>query len=327
VKICVFGAGAVGGHLAVRLARGGAEVSVVARGANLAAIRARGLTVHAADGIFEARPAASDDPAAFGVQDAVLVTTKAPALPSVAAAIAPLLGPQTPVVFVLNGIPWWYFFTHGGEHDGRRLPEIDPDDALFRSVGPARTVGGVVYSACDIVEPGVIHVGNPRSRLVIGEIDGMLSARAAAVGAVLDAGGMTGEVTSRIRDTVWLKLLMNLSTGPMAVLTLSPSKVLFTEPACVAAAQAVAAEVAAVAHAFGCPVDPARETRIAPGSGITHKPSILQDLEAGRPMEVAAMFEAPRVLARLAGVATPTLDLLASLAVLRARAPIPARGT
>ncbi len=178
MKICVFGAGAIGGHLAARLAHGGADVSVVARGAHLAAIRANGLRLEAPDANFTVKVAATDDPATLGPQDAVLVTVKAPALGSVAASIAPLLGPDTPVVFVINGIPWWYFDQHGGALDGTPLDSLDPGGAVRAAIGPARAIGGVVYSACTVTAPGVIEVEHLRNRLVLGELDGTLSARA-----------------------------------------------------------------------------------------------------------------------------------------------------
>ncbi len=156
----MFGAGAVGGHIAGRLARGGADVSVVARGPHLAAMQANGLVVHAPDGTIEARVRASADPADLGVQDAVLVSVKAPALPAIATALRPLLGPDTSVAFLMNGIPWWYFHREGGPHDGRRLPRIDPGDAIWNAVGPERAIGGVVYSGCTVTSPGVIEVDN-----------------------------------------------------------------------------------------------------------------------------------------------------------------------
>ncbi len=203
MKVCVFGAGAIGGHLAGRLAEGGAAVSVVARGAQLDAIRADGLTVRAPDRTIHARVAASDDPAALGPQDAVLVAVKAPSLPSVAAGIGPLLGPETPVVFVMNGIPWWYFDRHGGPLDGRRLPRIDPGVGVREAVGPARTLGGVVYSACTVVAPGVIEVAGTGSRLVLGEPDRTAPLdRAEAIAAPLRAGGIKTVCTDHIRDEI-----------------------------------------------------------------------------------------------------------------------------
>src|SRR3984957_13057269 len=155
MRVCVYGAGAIGGHLAVRLAKGGADVSVIARGKHLAAIQANGMEVHAVDGVHKIKLQATDDPRTVGPVDAVFVTVKAPALPAVAAAITPLLKQDTAVPFVMNGIPWWFFLHLGGPHDGRKLARIDPDDVLLRAVGPDRAVGGVVYSSRMFIVPGV----------------------------------------------------------------------------------------------------------------------------------------------------------------------------
>jgi 2-dehydropantoate 2-reductase len=320
VRICVFGAGAIGGHLAGRLARGGAEVSVVARGAHLAAIRADGLVVQAPDATFTSRVAATDDPAGLGVQDAVIVTVKAPALPSVAAAIAPLLGPETPVVFVMNGIPWWYFDQLGGALEGTRMASLDPGEAVRTAVGPERSIGGVVYSACTVVAPGVVEVENSRNRLVLGEIDGRVSERIEAIAAPLRAGGFAIDITPDIRTAVWAKLMMNMSGGPISVLTQSSPGRNLVEPAVEAAVRLVYAEGLAIARALGCDPVVDVEAAIAGSKRMAHKPSILQDLELGRPMEIPTIFDAPLELARLVGVATPTLDLLVALARLRARA-------
>lgn len=320
MKICVFGAGAIGGHLAARLSRGGADVSVVARGAHLAAIKANGLRIEAPDGAFTAQVRASDNPQELGPQDAVLVTVKSPALGAVATTIAPLLGPDTPVVFVINGIPWWYFDKHGGPLDGTRLEPLDPGGAVRAAVGPERAIGGVVYSACTVTAPGVVHVDHVRNRLILGELDGGLSVRAAAIAGPLTAGGLTMEVSQDIRSAVWSKLLLNLAAGPIAVLTAQAGNVSLQEPAVEVAMRAIYAESEAVARALGCiPVfDVAASIAGSRKSG--HKPSILQDLELARPMEVATLFDAPLALARLAGVATPTLDLVVALARLRAKA-------
>src|SRR5690348_655318 len=209
MRVCVYGAGAIGGHLAVRLAKGGAEVSVVARGEHLAAIQRSGLTVHTDKGELHARVMANDDPVALGVQDAVLVTVKAPSLPSVAANIAPLLGPDTAVAFVMNGIPWFYFHGIGGALEGRRLPKIDPGDALWRAVGPERAIAGVVYAASTVIEPGVIELENANPRVVLGEPDGRKSQRVQSIAAHINGGGMQAIVSETIRDEIWNKLLGN----------------------------------------------------------------------------------------------------------------------
>lgn len=318
MRICIYGAGAIGGHIAARLARGGAEVSLVARGPHLAAIQANGLTVHAHDGTHHSRPHASDNSADLGPQDAVIVTVKAPALPSVAAGIGPLLRDDTPVAFVMNGIPWWYFDHHGGPLDGTRLPEVDPGDALRHAVGIHRTVGGVVYSATEVVAPGVIHSEHGNIRVILGEPDGTVSDRAKAISAALEAGGMPSPVTPDIRLEVWNKLLGNLSNGPLTVLARRGVRDTFADPLLREAALRSTLEGRAIAAALGVQVPDSTVERVSK-INMAHKPSILQDLELGRPMEIDGIFALPLKLARLTGVPTPQLDLLVALVKQTAR--------
>jgi 2-dehydropantoate 2-reductase len=314
MKVCIYGAGAIGGHLAGRLAKGGAEVSVVARGAHLAALRENGLRVEAADGVMQHRVAASDNPAELGVQDAVLVCTKVPALASVAAGIGPLLGPETSVTFVTNGIPWWYFDRHGGPRDGDRMPEVDPGDVIRRAVGVERTLGGVIYSACNVAAPGVIEVSSKTSKLIIGEPSGQRTPRAVNLAGAFKAGGLPCSVSADIRTDVWGKLLNNLSNGPLCLISRRNIRDTFANPVVREAALRVVNEAMAVAAAMGRPVPGQAEDRINLSIDIPHKPSILQDLEAGRPMEIDSLFNAPLRLARECGVATPTLALTVALA-------------
>jgi 2-dehydropantoate 2-reductase len=311
MRICVYGAGAIGGHLAVRLARGGADVSVLARGAHLAAIQRNGLVVRTTEGQLHGRVLASDDPKSLGPQDAVLVTVKAPALPAIASGIGPLLKPETSVAFVMNGIPWFYFHGIGGELEGRRLPKIDPGDALWRAVG---------YAASTVIEPGVIDLENANPRVVLGEPDGRKSQRVQAIAAHINGGGMQAIVSETIRDEIWNKLLGNLGNGPLCVLTQVSMQQLYEEPLCVDAALRVMQEAQAVANALGAHPSDNHDKRIAHSRGIDHKPSILQDLELGRPMEIDGIFDAPLELARMVDVPTPTLDLLVAMAKVRARA-------
>ncbi|MBX9752310.1 MAG: 2-dehydropantoate 2-reductase [Roseococcus sp.] len=306
MKITVFGAGAIGSHVAARLAQGGrAEVSVIARGPQLEAIRARGITVQAPDGSFNLRPRAEQDAAALGPQDAVIVTVKAPAVTSVAEAIGPLLGPDTPVVFVINGIPWWW---------GENLATLDPGGVVRARVGLARTIGGVVWSACTVTEPGVVKVLSAANRVIFGEMDNSLSPRIQALAAALDSPGMGGVATTDIRRDIWTKLLNNLTNGPICLLTRRDMKATFSDPAILAAAKAVMHEGLAIAKALGHPVPGDPEAQILRSIGIAHKPSILQDLEAGRSLEFEALLSVPLQLAREAGVATPMLELLVALA-------------
>jgi 2-dehydropantoate 2-reductase len=320
MKICVYGPGAIGGHLAARLAKGGAEVSVIARGATLAAIRENGLTIRVADGDIQCRPRAAERAEELGPQDAVVVTTKVPALPQVAAGIAPLLRPDTAVAFVVNGIPWWYFDRHGGPQEGRRVPEADPGDAIRAAVGVERALGGVIYSASHVAEPGVVAVTSATSKLLLGEPDGSRSDRAVALASAFKAGGMPCSVSPDIRTEVWAKLLNNLSNGPACLLSRQHMQATFADPAVKAACLAAVREGVAIAAAYGrsIPGDPADRLNLS--ASLPHKPSILQDLEAGRPMEVESLWRAPLALAETAGVLAPTLALLVGLAAQAARA-------
>jgi 2-dehydropantoate 2-reductase len=319
MKICIYGAGAIGGHLAARLHKAGARVSVVARGAHLAAIQANGLTVHAIDGKHHAPVRASADPAELGAQDAVFVTVKAPALPAVAASIKPLLGWETPVAFVMNGIPWWYFDHLPGPHQGKSLPRIDPGDALRLALGPGRAIGGVVYSASAVTAPGVIEVEQPKSRVILGEPDGTLSDRVLALSGLISKGGISGEATPAIRNEIWNKLISNLAGGTLAVLTGSAPKGVYGEPAVEHAALRMMHEATAIAQALGADPTTNHAQRIGNQRSMDHKPSILQDLELGRPMEIDGLFDAPLTMAHLAGIEVPTLELLVALCKLRAR--------
>ncbi|MBP0446152.1 2-dehydropantoate 2-reductase [Roseomonas sp. SSH11] len=314
MKVCVFGAGAIGGHVAARLARGGAEVSVVARGATLAAIREGGLTVVAKDGTFHCRPRASADPAELGPQDAVIVTVKGHQLPGVAESIAPLLGPATQVAFVMNGIPWWYFDRHGGALDGTALPALDPGGAIRHAVGVERTIGGVVYSACTVTGPGRIEVENASSRVVLGAPDGRIGEGALALARILEAGGMGCPVVPDIRREVWMKLVSNLTFGPLCLLSRQGIAATLADPTLRDTALKGLAEGAAIAQGLGIALDLDPVKRVEGSSKIVHKPSILQDMEAGRPVEMEAMLLQPLALARMAGVASPVLDLLVTLA-------------
>lgn len=319
MKVCIYGAGAVGGHIAARLAEGGAEVSLVARGEHLAAIRANGLRVETKDGVFVSQPVATDDPSSLGRQDVVIVSVKAPALPGIVAGIKPLLGDETLVLFALNGIPWWYLQGQGGMLEGASLPRIDPQSLLTDAIVPERVVGAVAYTACTVTAPGVIKAENPRNRLILGRPDGKPDARLDALAECLIRGGLEIEVTDRIRDAIWTKLVINLTGGSVAILTASTMKQALASPAISKTAQAMANEAASIARKLGCDPGDVEEglRRLAVS---THKQSILQDLELGRSMEVDTILRAPLELARLADVETPALDLVVDLAVQRAKA-------
>jgi 2-dehydropantoate 2-reductase len=320
VRLCVYGAGAVGGYLAGFLARGGAEVSVVARGAHLAAIRAEGLRVETPDEALTVRVAASDDPAELGPQDAVLVTVKAPGLTDVASRIGRLLGPNTAVAFVMNGIPWWYFHGSGGARDGEAIPLLDPGGALARAVGARRAIGGVFWPACSVPRPGVVRLLTGAGRgTSFGEPDGSASARLEGLAEAFRAAGLPVTLSERIRALIWHKLVFNLSAGPLCVLTETAVKDTHTEPALIAASRALVSEALALADAMGFPVELDIAQVVATNMKLAHRPSILQDLEAGRRMEIDALYSVPLQMAQAAGVAMPTLANLAGLIRVKAR--------
>lgn len=320
MRICVYGAGAIGGYLAGFLAKSGAEVSVVARGAHLKAIQENGLTVESPDFSFTTQVRASADPAELGRQDAVIVTVKAPSLPSVAPALAPLVEEDTPVAFLTNGIPWWYFHGHGGKLDGHRLAALDPDDGLWKATGPKRLVGGIIWPASSVPEPGRVRLLAGHSKgTILGAPDGREMPGIAAIAEVFKAAGLPVTVSDSIRELIWEKLVFNLSSGPLCTLTEQPVKVTQEEPAVVAASRAVMSEAFAIIAAMGLKLDLDPERVVTMNANLGHRPSILQDLMARRPMEIDALYSTPLEMARLGGVPTPTLELLTALIKLRAR--------
>lgn len=317
MKICIYGAGAIGGYLAGSLANAGIDTSIVVRGAHLEAIRTKGLTVETKEGTFTTRPAASANPAELGRQDAVLVTVKAPSLPSVAGSIAPLLGPDTPVVFVTNGVPWWYFQSLD---DSRRLPLLDPGDALRNAVGLERTVGGIFWPASSVPEPGHIRMVSAAGRgTTIGRPDGASTAAMQAIGQAFAAAKLPFAIAPNLRDLIWEKLIFNLSAGPMCVLTTAPVRGVYEEPAAVAASRRLVAEATSLAKAVGARVETDVERIVTMNTTLGHRPSILQDLMATRPMEIDSLYTVPLQMAAAAGVAMPTLELLAALIRVRAK--------
>lgn len=318
MKICIVGAGAIGGLTAVHLARAGHEVSVVTRGPHLAAIAAKGLTLVKGAERFTVKCRAADDPAAFGPQDAVFMALKAPSVGGMLARLKPLLGPDTAVLPALNGIPWWYFQKEGGRFDGAPVECVDPGGAMLKALDPARIVGCVAYGAAEVVEPGVVLQTTAGAALSLGEIDGKPSPRAAALAAAATGAGMKTAAHTNIREAVWIKLLGNVSFNPVAALTLMRMDRIFADPALIDLARAIMTETMAVGRAYGVvfpmTVDQRLESARALGSG---KPSMLQDVERGRPMEVEAIVGAVVELGRRVGVPTPVTDAVYRLIAAR----------
>ena len=311
MKICIFGAGAMGSMYGGELARAGHHVTLIARGPHLAAIRANGLTVGLKGEERHTRPDATDDASQPGPQDLVIFTLKGHHVPGAATGVAPLLGPGTVVVAAQNGIPWWYFHKLGGRHEGHTLNSVDPGRKAWDGIGPGRVIGGVINSSCEVVEPGVIrHVGGARS-LTLGEPDGSKSARLAHIAAAFADTDIDTPATGDIRHAIWAKLISNLAISQTCVLTRSTLGEVNGDPGCFSLAVKLMREAEAVSGAIGVDLAAAVAERIT-GDPIStqHKPSTLQDLERGRPLEIDPMVGAVAEIGRLAGVATPYVDTM-----------------
>lgn len=320
MKICVFGAGAIGGYMGVKLAQAGADVSLVARGPHLAAMQDKGLTLIEEGGDTQTVPVtASDDPADLGPQDYVIVTLKAHSVPPVVSRMQPLIGKHTTIVSGVNGVPWWYFHKIGTDLEGTRLATVDPGNAQWDGFGPDRVLGCVVYPAAEVSEPGVIkHIeGN---RFSLGEPDGSKSDRALALSKALSAAGLKAPVRPRLRDEIWVKLWGNLSFNPISALTHATLDVLCTDEGTRSVARNMMLEAQTIAEKLGVkfPIDV--ERRIDGGAAVgAHRTSMLQDLDQGRPMEIDALVGSVQELGRVTDTPTPTIDTVLALVKLRAR--------
>jgi 2-dehydropantoate 2-reductase len=305
--------------MGVKLAKAGADVSLVARGPHLAAMQEKGLTLIEEGETTTVPVTASDDPAALGVQDYVIVTLKAHSVPPVVSKMAPLIGPNTTIVSGVNGVPWWYFHKLEGAHEGTRLDSVDPGNVQWDGFGPDRVLGCVVYPAAEVIEPGVIkHIeGN---RFSLGEPDGSKSDRAQALSKILANAGLKAPVRPKLRDEIWVKLWGNLSFNPISALTHATLDVLCTDEGTRAVARNMMVEAQEIAERLGVkfPIDVDR--RIAGGAAVgAHRTSMLQDLDQGRPMEIDALVASVQELGRVTGVPTPTVDTVLGLIRLRAR--------
>ncbi|MCC6467514.1 MAG: 2-dehydropantoate 2-reductase [Alphaproteobacteria bacterium] len=314
MKICVVGAGAIGGALAALLARGGHDVSVVARGAHLRAIQASGLTLRAGADTIVQRCPASDDPAAFGAQDVILIGLKAHSVAPMLPRLQPLLGPDTAVIPALNGIPWWYFHRSGGPFEGQAVRCLDPDGAMLAALDPARIVGCVIFGAGDVPEPGVVRQTSADQPLTLGEPDGSNSPRLARIAAALGVPGIKIATERRIRDVVWTKLLGNVAFNPVSALARAHMQQVMGHPRLAALVRALMGEAMTVGRAHGVSFTMTVDQRLDMAARLGPvKPSMLQDVEQGRPMEVEAIVGAVAELGRLAGVPTPTVDAVHAL--------------
>jgi 2-dehydropantoate 2-reductase len=315
MRICIFGAGAVGSHFAVRLALAGHDVSCVMRGPHLDAVKANGLTLRVGGAEFSAKVTASDDPADLGPQDVVISTLKANGLNALVSGLPPLLRDDTSIVFAQNGIPWWYDIGLGPDQPSPPdLGFLDPGGRLRAAISRQRIIGGVIFSSNEIVEPGIVVNDSPeRNWLLVGECDDRSTPRIERLRAALNEAGIGSQPVPRIREVIWTKLTSNMSVSILCVLTGKTAKLSTEDPALLNFVPRLLDEAQAVARS--CFPDVKRRAGAAPD----HRPSILQDYDRGRPMEIDALVKAPAAFARAAGLATPMLDMMAGLAIRRAQ--------
>ena len=314
MKICVVGAGAIGGVLAARFAHAGFDTSVIARGAHLAAIRERGLTLVTKDERITVPVRAHEDPAALaaeaGQQEIIFIALKAHQIPAMLPLLAPLIEPESVVVPAINGVPWWYFFREGGRFDGAPIECLDPDGAMFKAVDPHHILGCVVHASGEVTAPGEV-TWNGQKLFVLGEPDGSLSRRLNALAEAMHKAGLEPRVTDRIRDEVWMKLIGNTSFNPVAALHRARMDAICADPVLIGQIRAVMEEMTTVADAYGIRQLVTIEHRLDIAKSIGPvKISMHQDLELGRPMEIDAIVTAFLELARKVGIATPLTGAL-----------------
>lgn len=319
MKICIYGAGAIGGYVGAMLARQGAEVSLIARGAHLAAMKQNGLRLDIGDDSFTVHPTLTDDPADLGPQDYVLLTMKAHGVAAIADTMQPLLGPETAVVTAQNGLPWWYFYGLEGAYQDRQLESCDPGSVLWQKIGPERAIGSVVWQAAEVSEPGVVKLGYGE-RLSLGEPRGGKSDRIVALSQALIDAGVKAPVRPNLRNEIWTKLWGNLSFNPVSALTSGTLEGMARDDGVRSVITQMMTEAQLVGEALGVKFPMTVEKRISAAEAVgAHKTSMLQDLEGGRTMEIEPILGSVAELGRITGIATPTIDIVYSLVVMRAK--------
>jgi 2-dehydropantoate 2-reductase len=321
MKICIVGAGSIGGYVGVKLALAGEDVTLIARGPNLEAIRARGMRLTMHDGTEYIAPgiAATASLAEAGPQDVVILGMKAHQVAPIADSLHYLLHEDSVIVPMQNGVPWWYFNRHGGEFDGRVVETVDPGGRIGRAIDPRRILGCVVYPACELAAPGVVrHIEG--DRFPLGELDGTQTERAQRISTAFVRAGMKAPVLENIRAELWLKLWGNLTFNPISALTHSTLVDICTDPHGRALAAGMMREAEAIANRLGITFRVSLEKRIAGAEKVgKHKTSMLQDIEAGREPEIDALVGAVIELGRLTGTSTPHIDTVHALVKLLAR--------
>ncbi|HET6610109.1 MAG TPA: 2-dehydropantoate 2-reductase [Rhodopila sp.] len=319
MKVAIFGAGAIGGFMGVKLAQAGVDVTFIARGPHLAAMQANGVTLRSGGQSVTVRPRCVGSADEAGVHDYVIVTLKAHGLPPAAASIARMMGPESALVTGINGIPYWYFYGLDSPYRDRVVESVDPDGTLWMLLHPRHAIGCVVYPAAEVVEPGVIeHIYG--DRFTLGEPDGSRSPRIEALSKVLIAAGLKAPVRPKIRDELWVKLWGNLAFNPISALTTSTLDRITGDAELRTLCRGMMVEAKAVAEALGVRFAIDVDKRIAGGAEVgEHKTSMLQDLERGRPMEIDALLGAVVELGEVVGEAMPLCRSVLALVRERAR--------
>ena len=319
MKACIYGAGAIGGWLGHGLARAGCDVSVVARGATLAALEQHGLRLNQGGAVTSQPVQASASPQALGIQDLVVISVKAPSLPEVAQQITPLIGPNTMVLTAMNGVPWWFLQGFGGAYAGQPLTSIDPQGAVASAIAPQHIVGCVVHASCSVDAPGLVrhHFGN---KLIIGEPSGHNTQRAQELAALLEAAGFEALLSEQIQKDIWFKLWGNMTVNPISALTGATTDLILKDELVRGFISSVMLEAKAIGAQLGIVIDQQPEDRHAVTLKLgAFKTSMLQDVEAGKAVELDALVTAVKELGTMTGVATPCTDALLGLARLQAR--------
>ncbi|MBN3927837.1 2-dehydropantoate 2-reductase [Nostoc sp. NMS4] len=321
MKICIVGAGAIGGYLGAKLALAGEEVTLIARGSHLEAIQKNGLKLLMADASSQiATPSlVTSDIQSAGTQDAVILTVKAHSVAAIAPLLPTLYNPHTMVVTAQNGVPWWYFHKYGGEYEGTRIQSVDPDGIIEASIGAERAIGCVVYPATEIIEPGVIkHIEG--DRFTLGEIDGSKSDRIQLLAQTLKQAGFKAPIRNQIRTEIWIKLWGNVAFNPISALTGATLEDICRYPLTRELARQMMSETQAIAENLGIKFGISLEQRINGAENVgAHKTSMLQDIEAGRATEIDAIVGAVGELGKLTQIPTPYIDAIyASIKLLEA---------
>ena len=320
MKICIFGAGAMGGYIGALLVRQGeAEVSLVARGAHLEAMKARGLTLKMNGETHVVRPHLAEDGTSLGPQDYIILTIKAHGITAIADKLAPLIGPDTAIVYGQNGLPWWYFYKHGGPYDGRTIDSVDPGGKIWKTLRPERAIGTVLWQAAELESPGVV-VHAYGDRMPLAEPSGERTERITALSDVLIKAGLKAPVRPNLRPEIWLKLWGNLSFNPVSLLTGETLKGMAEDTGLRQIVGRMMEEAETIARALGISFPVTAQERMDMAARVgAHRTSMLQDFEAGRVTELDALLGAVIELGTLLGIATPSLKMIYDLTAARIR--------